>query len=97
MDSWSCLLAPLLVMILTAFAPNMSYGYFVESRSNASSPIFLFPTSPGTVDEMVKDPDSYTMKATNRELTVMFCDVRLHEDVGAYGADAVANLIDRRV
>jgi adenylate cyclase len=28
------------------------------------------------VDEMVKDPDSYSMKATNRELTVMFCDMR---------------------
>jgi adenylate cyclase len=25
---------------------------------------------------MVKDPDSYSMKATNRELTVMFCDMR---------------------
>jgi adenylate cyclase len=28
------------------------------------------------VDEMVKDPDSYSMKATSRELTVMFCDMR---------------------
>jgi adenylate cyclase len=25
---------------------------------------------------MVKDPDSYSMKATSRELTVMFCDMR---------------------
>jgi len=28
------------------------------------------------VDEMIKDPDAYSMKATNRELTVMFCDMR---------------------
>jgi len=31
---------------------------------------------PELVDEMVKDPDSYSMKATSRELTVMFCDMR---------------------
>ena len=31
---------------------------------------------PELVDEMVKDPDSYSMKAANRELTVMFCDMR---------------------
>jgi adenylate cyclase len=31
---------------------------------------------PELVDEMVKDPDSYSMQATNRELTVMFCDMR---------------------
>ncbi|HEY1228614.1 MAG TPA: adenylate/guanylate cyclase domain-containing protein, partial [Ramlibacter sp.] len=31
---------------------------------------------PELVDEMVKDPDSYSMKAVNKELTVMFCDMR---------------------
>jgi adenylate cyclase len=31
---------------------------------------------PELVDEMVKDPDAYSMQATNRELTVMFCDMR---------------------
>ena len=31
---------------------------------------------PELVDEMVKDPDSYSMKASAKELTVMFCDMR---------------------
>lgn len=70
-------LAGALVMILTAFALNMSYGYFVESRSKRElANLFGTYVPPELVDEMVKDPDSYNMKATNRELTVMFCDMR---------------------
>lgn len=66
-----------LVMILTAFALNMSYGYFVESRSKRElANLFGTYVPPELVDEMVKDPDAYTMKAANRELTVMFCDMR---------------------
>jgi adenylate cyclase len=70
-------LAAALVMTLTAFALNMSYGYFVESRSKRELAL-LFGTyvPPELVDEMVKDPDSYSMKATSREMTVMFCDMR---------------------
>ena len=70
-------LAAALVMSLTAFALNMSYGYFVESRSKRElANLFGTYVPPELVDEMVKDPDSYNMKATNRELTVMFCDMR---------------------
>ena len=70
-------LAAALVMTFTAFALNMSYGYFVESRSKRElAHLFGTYVPPELVDEMVKDPDSYTMKATNRELTVMFCDMR---------------------
>lgn len=70
-------LAAALVMTLTAFALNMSYGYFVESRSKRElAHLFGTYVPPELVDEMVKDPDSYNMKATNRELTVMFCDMR---------------------
>ena len=65
-------LATALIMALTAFAVNMSYGNFVESRSN----LFGTYVPPKLVDEMRKDPDSYTMKASARELTVMFCDMR---------------------
>lgn len=65
------------VMTLTAFALNMSYGYFVETRSKRElAHLFGTYVPPELVDEMVKDPDSYSMKATNRELTVMFCDMR---------------------
>lgn len=70
-------LATALVMALTAFALNMSYGYFVESRSKRElANLFGTYVPPELVDEMVKDPDSYSMKATNKELTVMFCDMR---------------------
>ncbi|HSI54120.1 MAG TPA: adenylate/guanylate cyclase domain-containing protein [Ramlibacter sp.] len=70
-------LATSLVMALTAFALNMSYGYFVESRSKRElANLFGTYVPPELVDEMVKDPDSYSMAATNKELTVMFCDMR---------------------
>jgi adenylate cyclase len=70
-------LATGITMALTAFALNMSYGYFVESRSKRElANLFGTYVPPELVDEMVKDPDSYSMKASNRELTVMFCDMR---------------------
>jgi len=70
-------LASALVMAVTAFALNMSYGYFVESRSKRElANLFGTYVPPELVDEMVKDPDSYSMTATNREMTVMFCDMR---------------------
>jgi adenylate cyclase len=70
-------LAAAIVMNLAAFALNMSYGYFVESKSKRElAHLFGTYVPPELVDEMVKDPDSYSMKATSRELTVMFCDMR---------------------
>lgn len=70
-------LASALVMAGMAFALNMSYGYFVESRSKRElANLFGTYVPPELVDEMVKDPDSYSMKAASRELTVMFCDMR---------------------
>ena len=70
-------LASVLVMAVTAFGLNMSYGYFVESRSKRElANLFGTYVPPELVDEMVKDPDSYSMQATNREMTVMFCDMR---------------------
>ena len=70
-------LATALVMSLTAFAINMSYGYFVESKSKRQiANLFGTYVPPELVDEMVKDPDSYNMKAASKELTVMFCDMR---------------------
>lgn len=70
-------LATALVMVGMAFALNMSYGYFVESRSKRElANLFGTYVPPELVDEMVKDPDSYSMKAASKELTVMFCDMR---------------------
>ncbi len=84
MNSWLYLshglvlpLATGLAMALTAFALNMSYGYLVESRSKRElAHLFGTYVPPELVDEMVKEPSAYSMKATSRELTVMFCDMR---------------------
>lgn len=66
-----------LLMVGMAFAVNMSYGYFVESRSKrALGQLFGSYVPPELVDEMVKDPDRYSMQAREQELTVMFSDMR---------------------
>lgn len=70
-------LATAVVMALLAFALNMAYGYFVESRSKRElATLFSAYVPPELVAEMVKQPEHYSMQATNRELTVMFCDMR---------------------
>ncbi|TFZ06830.1 adenylate/guanylate cyclase domain-containing protein [Ramlibacter henchirensis] len=70
-------MAAALALILTAFGLNMSYGYFIESRSKRElANLFGTYVPPELVDEMVKAPDNYTMQAVNKELTVMFCDMR---------------------
>lgn len=70
-------LAAFVAMALTAFGLNMSYGYFVESRNKRElAQLFGTYVPPELVDEMVKDPDSYSMAASNKLLTVMFCDMR---------------------
>ena len=70
-------LASALAMAALVSALNMSYGYWVESRSKRElANLFGTYVPPELVEEMVKDPDRYTMTATERELTVMFCDMR---------------------
>lgn len=70
-------MATTLVMAALAFALNMSYGYLVETRAKRElAQLFGTYVPPELVDEMVKDPDSYSMAATTRELTVLFCDMR---------------------
>ncbi|AOW15157.1 guanylate cyclase [Hydrogenophaga crassostreae] len=70
-------LASTLVMSAFAFALNMSYGYLIESRAKRDlANLFGTYVPPALVDEMVKDPASYSMKAQMRQLTVMFSDMR---------------------
>lgn len=70
-------LATAAVMSVLSFALNMAYGYFVESRSKrALAAQFATYVPPELVEEMVQQPEKYTMQAANRELTVMFCDMR---------------------
>ncbi|HMN92029.1 MAG TPA: adenylate/guanylate cyclase domain-containing protein [Hydrogenophaga sp.] len=70
-------LASVLFVIALVFVLDMSYGYLVESRSKRHlAQLFGTYVPPELVDEMLKDPDRYSMQAQTRELTVMFCDMR---------------------
>lgn len=70
-------LATLIWLSLFAYMLNMSYGYFVESKSKRElTKLFGSYVPPQLVDEMLLEPSSHTMKAQNKELTVMFCDLR---------------------
>lgn len=70
-------LATLLLLSFLVYMLNMSYGYFVESRAKRElTQLFGSYVPPQLVDEMVQDPSDHTMKATNKDMTVMFCDLR---------------------
>ncbi|MEZ5701107.1 MAG: adenylate/guanylate cyclase domain-containing protein [Burkholderiaceae bacterium] len=55
----------------------MSYGYLVESvpKSATAQPVWHLRAA-SVMEEMVKDPASYSMQAQMRELTVLFCDMQ---------------------
>ena len=95
-------LASALLMTIVAFALNMSYGYFVESRSKRElALLFGSYVPPELVDEMLKKPDSYSMKAVNKELTVVFCDMRgftqIAEQMGPLQLQALLNGVFTRL
>ncbi len=70
-------LASSLAMIAAAFVLNMAYGYFAESRAKRElATLFGTYVPPELVDEMVKNPERYSMEAEARELTVLFCDMK---------------------
>jgi len=65
------------LMVLTMFLLQMSYGYFVETRGKRQlANLFGQYIPPELVDEMAKDPTDYSHVAEQRELTVLFSDVR---------------------
>ncbi len=70
-------MATLILLSLFAYMLNMSYGYFVESKSKRElTKLFGSYVPPQLVDEMLLEPSDHTMKAQSKELTVMFCDLR---------------------
>ncbi len=70
-------LASGILMALTMFLLNMSYGYFVEARGKRQiTGLFGQYVPPELVDEMAKAPTEYSLEAESRELTVLFSDVR---------------------
>lgn len=71
-------LANSLVMIALLFALNMSYGYFVESRTKRQiTSLFGKYVPTELVDEMSKNPEQVvSMEGESREMTILFSDVR---------------------
>jgi adenylate cyclase len=70
-------LASGLLMVIAMFALNMSYGYFVESRSKRQfTELFGQYVPPELVDQMARDPRRYTMEGRSETLTVLFADIR---------------------
>lgn len=67
-----------MLMIALLFALNMSYGYFVESRTKHQiTRLFGKYVPTELVDEMSKNPEQVvSMEGESREMTILFSDVR---------------------
>ncbi len=66
-----------LLLIGFLFLLNMAYGFFIEARSRRQiTGIFGTYVPKELVDEMAKDPGTYTTKGESRDMTVLFSDVR---------------------
>ena len=70
-------LASPLLLILMMFMLHMSYGFFIESRGKRQlANLFGHYIPPELVDEMSASPEEYSLEGENREMTVLFSDVR---------------------
>ena len=70
------LASPLLLIVLI-FMFHMTYGFFIESRGKRQlANLFGHYIPPELVDEMSKSPQKYSLEGENREMTVLFSDVR---------------------
>lgn len=70
-------LASLLVLVTALYFFNMAYGFFFESRLKRQlGKLFGQYIPPLLVDEMAKNPHSYSLESQSREMTVLFSDVR---------------------
>ena len=66
-----------LMMIALIFALDMSYGYFVESRTKRQiTGLFGQYVPSELVEEMAEHPESVSMEGDSREMTILFSDVR---------------------
>jgi adenylate cyclase len=63
--------------LLSLFAYQMVYGFFVQSRGMRQiSDLFGYYVPPELVEKMAENPGAFTMVPVQRELTVLFADVR---------------------
>jgi len=70
------LASPMLLIVLM-FMWHMTFGFFIESRGKRQlANLFGQYIPPELVDEMSKSPEEYSLEGENREMTVLFSDVR---------------------
>ncbi len=70
-------LADAMIAVVLLYAMNMSWGYFVESRTKRQlTGLFGQYVPPELVEEMSRDPENYSMAGRKAELTVLFSDIR---------------------
>ena len=70
-------IAASLLMIGLVYLVNMSYGFFVESRGKRQlAGLFGQYVPPELVNEMALNPESINLAGENREMTVLFTDIR---------------------
>src|SRR5204863_8633181 len=63
--------------VLLLFTFNMAYGFLVEARGRRQiTGLFGQYVPPELVDEMSRNPESFSMEGESREMTVLFTDVR---------------------
>ena len=89
-------LAASLVLVFVLFGLNMSWGYYVESRSKRQmTGLFGQYLPPELVEQMSRDPENYSMAGRKAELTVLFSDVRDFTTISeGLGPDALAALMN---
>jgi len=70
------LASPMLLIVLI-FMLHMTYGFFIESRGKRQlANLFGQYIPPELVDEMSDSPEEFSLDGENREMTVLFSDVR---------------------
>ena len=70
-------LATPLACLVLVFVLDLGWGFFVESRSKRQmSALFGYYVPPEIVEKMAEDPSAFSMAPTEREMSVLFADVR---------------------
>jgi adenylate cyclase len=89
-------LAASLACLTSVFLFQMAYGYFVEARGKRQiSELFANYVPPELVEKMAQDPQAFTMAPVERELTVLFADVRDFTSISErLSPDALSELIN---
>lgn len=90
-------LAPILALITALFMLQMSYGFLIESRAKRSvTKLFGQYVPPALVDEMAANPQMISLEGQDKEMTVLFMDIRGFTSISeSLDAKELSRLINR--